>query len=123
MKYIESGCKFIATNEDATLPCPVGELPGAGVMVAAVRTCTGQTPHVIGKPNAEMLFSIIKENSLNADEICVVGDRLETDILVGINAKLKTLLVETGVHKQSDCTAIVPDFVARSIGDLLLHAQ
>jgi 4-nitrophenyl phosphatase len=100
---IRRGAHFIATNADATIPIEGGELwPGAGSIVAAVSTCSGVEPVVIGKPNTYMAGMALKELELDVAEVLCVGDRLETDILFGNRAGMATALLLTGVSKRSD---------------------
>jgi 4-nitrophenyl phosphatase len=98
MYRIHYGARFIATNTDATYPIEGGRLiPGAGSIVAAVRTCAGIDPLVIGKPNTLLVEMILKETGCAPSDALVVGDRYETDIVSGLSAGCDTLLVLTGV--------------------------
>jgi HAD superfamily hydrolase (TIGR01457 family) len=100
---IRRGAHFIATNADATIPIEGGELwPGAGSIVAAIRTCSGVEPVVIGKPNTYMAEIALKKLGLEAGEVLCVGDRLETDILFGNRASMATALILTGVSQRAD---------------------
>jgi len=97
-----SGARFFATNTDSTYPLEGGaEVPGAGSIVAAVRTCLGREPEVFGKPNPYLIDLILQEASLKPADALVIGDRYETDILAGINAACDTLHVLTGVNRSS----------------------
>ncbi|KAK9267449.1 hypothetical protein L1049_009875 [Liquidambar formosana] len=92
------GCLFIATNRDA-----VGhwtdsqEWPGAGCMVAAVCGSTEKEPIVVGKPSTFMMDFLLQKFHISTSKMCMVGDRLDTDILFGQNAGCRTLLVLSGV--------------------------
>jgi HAD superfamily hydrolase (TIGR01457 family) len=89
---------FFATNRDATLPVPSGLLPGAGVMVNALETCTGMGPEItFGKPEPYGLELILKMNHCKPSNAILFGDRLDTDILGGNRANIHTALVLTGV--------------------------
>jgi 4-nitrophenyl phosphatase len=100
---IRRGARFIATNIDATLPVEGGELwPGAGSIVAAVKTCAGVEPLVIGKPNTYMAGMALSRLELPPDQVLCVGDRLDTDILMGARAGMPTALVLTGVSRRED---------------------
>jgi 4-nitrophenyl phosphatase len=100
---IRSGAVFIATNADATLPVEGGELwPGAGSIVAAVRTCSGVDPVVIGKPNTYIGQMALLKLDLPAEQVLCVGDRLETDILMGERLGTETALVLTGVSRREE---------------------
>jgi HAD superfamily hydrolase (TIGR01457 family) len=103
---IRRGAHFIATNADATLPVEGGELwPGAGSLLAAIQTCAGVTPTVIGKPNVYMAEMALEQLGLPAGETLFVGDRLETDIVCGARAGIPTALILTGVSRRDEIEA------------------
>lgn len=100
MTAIRAGARFIATNADATYPMEGDHLiPGAGSIIAALRTCSETEPFVIGKPNPYITHLVLEEAGVSASETLVVGDRMDTDIESGIAAGCQTLLVLTGVAK------------------------
>ena len=102
---LEGHAQFYATNADTTLPVSDGLMPGAGVMVNAVKTCTGRDPvKIFGKPEPHGINLILHENQVSGDEAVIFGDRAETDILAGNRAGIVTALVLTGVYskKMSD---------------------
>jgi 4-nitrophenyl phosphatase len=132
---LEGNAKFYATNADTTFPVATGLLPGAGVMVNAVETCTDQKPvKIFGKPNPEGIQLILKETNLNPSLSVIFGDRLNTDILAGNRAGIKTALVLTGVTKISDVEKLrgnndrspeaeigmIPNIVINSLKDIFL---
>jgi 4-nitrophenyl phosphatase len=98
MASIRAGAHFVATNADSTFPMEGGRLiPGAGTIVRAVETCSGQSPFIVGKPNPFLIEHCIRKAGVSPAETLVVGDRLDTDIASGIAAGTPTLLVLTGV--------------------------
>jgi phosphoglycolate phosphatase len=114
---------FIATNEDATAHCTRDqEWAAGGTMVGALKGCSKRQPIVVGKPSSYLLDYLVKEHSLCADEMCMVGDRLDTDILFGQNNGLKTLLVMSGVTTSetlnSASNSIIPSHTLESLGHL-----
>ena len=122
-KAIIHGADFIATNTDATYPVEDGELlPGAGAVVSFLEFSTGKKPIVIGKPNTYILDIILKELAVKREHVIIVGDRLESDILLGKNAGIKTVLVLSGITKKDDLKKLkkseMPDYVIDSIADL-----
>jgi len=132
---LEGTAKFYATNADTSLPVAGGLLPGAGVMVNAVETCTGQKPvKIFGKPNPEGIQLILKEKNSNPRRSVIFGDRLNTDILAGNRAGINTALVLTGVTKTSEVeklrgdmdrspegeTGLIPNIVINSLKDIFL---
>ncbi len=132
---LEGTAKFYATNADTTFPVAAGLLPGAGVMVNAVETCTNQKPvKIFGKPNPEGIQLIIDDTNMNPSHSVIFGDRLNTDILAGNRAGINTALVLTGVTKASDVeklqgdkdrspeveTGMIPNIVINSLKDIFL---
>jgi 4-nitrophenyl phosphatase len=124
LTYILKGAEFIASNDDPTLPTDNGLLPGAGVMISAITTCTGKKPAVIiGKPNPLAISQILKMENIKPENAVIIGDRFITDISAGINAGIKTIMVLTGAGKSEKELAlnakIKPHLIADSIADLL----
>ncbi|ESW19572.1 hypothetical protein PHAVU_006G136400 [Phaseolus vulgaris] len=118
------GCLFIATNRDAVgHMTALQEWPGAGCMVAAICGSTQKEPVVVGKPSTFMMEFLLKKFNVSCSKMCMVGDRLDTDILFGQNAGCKTLLVLSGVTTQSDLqdpsNNIQPDYYTNKISDML----
>ncbi|CAL1709743.1 unnamed protein product [Somion occarium] len=119
----DPACLFLATNEDSTYPSAEGLLPGAGSIGAPLRFALGRDPISIGKPAGTMLECIKAKHDFDPKRTIMIGDRLNTDIQFGKNGSLATLLVLTGITKESDITGpnaspTVPDYVTKSIGDL-----
>ncbi|KAM1387736.1 hypothetical protein ACFX2I_033699 [Malus domestica] len=118
------GCLFIATNRDAvTHLTDAQEWAGGGSMVGAIRGSTQREPLVVGKPSTFMMDYLANEFGILKSQICMVGDRLDTDILFGQNGGCKTLLVLSGVTTlpvlQSPDNSIQPDFYTNKISDFL----
>ncbi|CAN1301191.1 Phosphoglycolate phosphatase 1B, chloroplastic [Linum perenne] len=118
------GCLFIATNRDAvTHLTDAQEWAGGGSMVGAVLGSTKKEPLVVGKPSTFMMDYLANEFGILKSQICMVGDRLDTDILFGQNGGCKTLLVLSGVTSlsmlQSSSNSIQPDFYTNKISDFL----
>lgn len=126
MQYLtqNSGCRFIATNEDSTYPVGGGQfLPGAGSISAPLRYITRTDPVSIGKPNQAMMDTIKAKHHFDPKKTVMVGDRLDTDIIFGNKGGCSTLLVLTGVAKEVDLRPeanppVLPDFIVNSLGDL-----
>uniref|UniRef100_A0A7S2V044 Phosphoglycolate phosphatase n=1 Tax=Fibrocapsa japonica TaxID=94617 RepID=A0A7S2V044_9STRA len=119
------GCEFIATNLDAvTHLTDAQEWAGNGSMVGAIKGCTGKEPTVVGKPSPLMIDYIVEKYNVERERICVVGDRLDTDVLFGKNNGLQSCLVLTGVTTESKLMSaenkIIPDVYADSINDFFL---
>ncbi|XP_050211922.1 phosphoglycolate phosphatase 2 [Mercurialis annua] len=118
------GCLFIATNRDSVgNMTDLQEWPGAGCMVAAICGSTEQEPIVVGKPSTFMMNFLLQKFDVSTSKMCMVGDRLDTDILFGQNAGCKTLLVLSGVTNQSTLedpkNNIQPDYYTNKVSDFL----
>ncbi|KAJ4836691.1 Phosphoglycolate phosphatase 2 [Turnera subulata] len=118
------GCLFIATNRDAVgHMTDLQEWPGAGCMVAAICGSTEREPIVVGKPSTFMMDFLLQRFEVSTSRMCMVGDRLDTDILFGQNAGCKTLLVLSGVTTQSTLqdpsNKILPDYYTSQVSDIL----
>lgn len=116
---IQRGAKFIACNRDSAFPTPAGLLPGAGAIVNAITTVVGIEPVVLGKPNDYIIKYAVKRLGTDLKETAIVGDRLDTDVLLGKKMGMITVLVMTGVPKGvEEVEQAKPDFVFKDVGDL-----
>jgi 4-nitrophenyl phosphatase len=120
LTFLLNGAVFIATNTDPFLLTREGIKPGAGSLVAALETASGRKAIVTGKPSAFIAELILAQLKLEPHEILVVGDNLQTDILVGLTGGMRTALVLTGASQQADIARlhIRPDYVLPSISEL-----
>ena len=119
----ELGAEFVATNLDAvTHLTDAQKWAGNGSMVGAIRGCTGREPTVVGKPAPLLIDHLVDAFGLERRRICMVGDRLDTDVRFGIENGLRSCLVLSGVTSEaallSDENAIAPDCYADTIADL-----
>ena len=124
LHHLVKGSKFIATNDDPSLPTENLPLPGAGSMVKALETCSGKTPIItIGKPNELMINLIIEKEKIERNKSIIIGDRLRTDVKAGINAKIDTILVKTGLGNEElinkTLNSIRPNYILESVRELL----
>ncbi|XP_030968123.1 phosphoglycolate phosphatase 2 [Quercus lobata] len=118
------GCLFIATNQDAVgHMTDLQEWPGAGCMVAAICGSTQKEPIVVGKPSTFLMDFLQQKFQISCSKMCMVGDRLDTDVLFGKNAGCKTLLVFSGVTSHSTLhdpsNSIEPDYCTNKLSDIL----
>ncbi|WP_415813536.1 HAD-IIA family hydrolase [Mesobacillus thioparans] len=119
---VKLGAKMIATNPDRTCPVEVGDVPDCAGMVGAVEAVTGKKIDVqIGKPSVLTIEAALKILQLKPEECVMIGDRLETDIRMGIEAGMKTALVLSGITTEDDLrsSAWKPDYVLPSVSGLL----
>ncbi|MER3404949.1 MAG: HAD family hydrolase [Chloroflexota bacterium] len=115
------GARFVATNPDRALPVEGGTIPDTAANIAALEATTGRTVEVItGKPHPLMIQAALEPLGLPPEQCLMVGDRLETDVLMGQRAGMWTALVLTGVAVRSDIErlGIRPDFVCASIAEI-----
>ncbi len=91
------GAKFIGVNNDNLWPVEDGYMPGVGAFVAALKAASGRRPYIVGKPNPFMLRLAMEKADVERDKVLMVGDKLDSDVLMGNRAKVKTALVLTGV--------------------------
>jgi NagD protein len=101
IRLVENGSRFIATNPDPTGPSLEGSLPATGSVAALIEKATGVAPYFIGKPNPLMMREALNSLGAHSESTVMVGDRMDTDIVAGIEAGLQTILVLSGVTSQS----------------------
>jgi len=121
MRTLDDGAPFLATNPDRTCPTESGAIPDAAGMIGAVEGVTGREPDaVLGKPSETMVETALATVDADPEECLVVGDRLETDILMGERAGMTTVLVLSGVTDRETLAAsdVQPDHVLESLGDI-----
>lgn len=111
--HIQRGARFVGTNGDVTFPAAEGAWPGAGAILAAIQAATGVTPTIIGKPQRLMFDIAVGKMGSDPAHTAMLGDRLETDILGGQRAGVKTILVTTGIDNEtsSQLKRIYPDAI------------
>lgn len=119
-QQIRAGAEFIGTNPDRTFPSERGIMPGAGSLLAFLEAATGVRPTVIGKPETAMLEQALAHMRAQAATTAMLGDRLETDILAGQRAGMRTILVLSGVTDRAllAATEIKPDLLFRDVAHL-----
>lgn len=120
---IRNGAKFLATNLDATYPDEGGRIrPGAGAIVAAISESANKKPDiVIGKPEKIIMEMIFEEASCTPQETLLVGDRIDTDILLAQRTGCDSALVLSGVTEESHIQDITPTYVLKSVADLVME--
>jgi NagD protein len=123
IRLIQGGARFIATNPDATGPSKEGDLPATGAVAALITRATGREPYFVGKPNPMMFRSALNRIDAHSEHTAMVGDRMDTDIVAGIEAGLVTYLVLTGSTRAADVERFPfrPAHVVDSIADLVVR--
>jgi NagD protein len=102
IRLIAGGARFIATNPDTTGPSPDGPLPATGSVAALISRATDARPYFVGKPNPLMMRSALNALDAHSEETAMIGDRMDTDVVAGLEAGLETILVLTGVTARAD---------------------
>lgn len=118
---IQRGAEFVGTNGDLTFPIEGGYYaPGAGSILAAIEAATGVKPVTVGKPGRVMFDIALQKMGANPKSTAMLGDRLETDILGGQQAGLKTIMVKTGVDNEDTIAqkGVQPDIIFDGIDEL-----
>jgi NagD protein len=102
IRLIASGSRFIATNPDATGPTIHGPLPATGSVAALISRATGIDPYFVGKPNPLMMRSALNAIDAHSETAAMVGDRMDTDVISGLEAGMETILVLSGLTTRED---------------------
>jgi NagD protein len=97
IRLIAAGARFIAANPDVTGPSEEGILPATGAVAALISKATGVEPYFIGKPNPLMMREALRAIDAHSEATVMIGDRMDTDVIAGIEAGMRTTLVLTGV--------------------------
>ena len=124
IRLIVDGARFIATNPDATGPTPDGPLPATGSVAALISRATGVEPYYVGKPNPLMMRSALNAIDAHSENTAMIGDRMDTDVISGLEAGLHTILVLTGVTTLAEAERFpyrasrILDSVAELTGEL-----
>jgi NagD protein len=121
VRLINNGSRFIATNPDATGPSPEGPLPATGAVAALITKATGKDPYIVGKPNPMMFRSAMRKIKAHSESTAMIGDRMDTDIVAGIEAGLHTILVRTGISDDAEIAKYPfrPTEILASVADLV----
>ncbi len=121
IRLIERGARFIATNPDPTGPSPHGSLPATGSVAALISKATGVDPYFVGKPNPLMMRSALRAIGAHSETTVMIGDRMDTDIVAGIEAGLQTVLVLSGITRREAMGRypFQPTRIVESVADLV----
>jgi 5'-nucleotidase len=121
IRLIECGSRFIATNPDATGPSPDGPLPATGSVAALISRATGVDPYYVGKPNPLMMRSALNAIEAHSETAAMVGDRMDTDVVAGLEAGMEAILVLTGISTRETAERFPyrPSRIVDSIADLV----
>ena len=121
VRFIVDGARFICTNPDATGPSKEGPLPATGAVAAMIESASRRKPYVVGKPNPMMFRSALHRIEAHSENTAMIGDRMDTDMVAGMEAGLFTVLVLSGITKRENIDAYPyrPNLVLDSVDDLI----
>src|ERR1700710_2749061 len=121
IRLIEGGARFIATNPDVTGPSRDGSLPATGSIAALISNATGRAPFFVGKPNPLMMRSALNAIDAHSESTVMIGDRMDTDVVAGIEAGLHTILVLSGTTQNPMISRFpyLPARIVESVADLV----
>jgi NagD protein len=120
IRLIIDGARFVATNPDPSGPTAMGIVPACGAVAAMVEKATGVEPFFIGKPNPLMVRTALNYLGVHSEETIIVGDRMDTDIIGGVQNGMDSILVLTGVtkHEQIERYSYIPTYVYDSVAEI-----
>ncbi len=121
IELVLKGAKLIGTNPDITGPTERGIMPATGALIAPIEIATGKKAYFVGKPNPLMLRHGLKKLNCHSEDIAFIGDRMDTDIIAGIESNVDTVLVLSGVTAPEDIDKFPyrPKYIANGVGDLV----
>jgi NagD protein len=121
IRLVDSGARFIATNPDPTGPAPDGPLPATGSVAALISRATNVDPYYVGKPNPLMMRSALNAIEAHSETTAMIGDRMDTDVVSGLEAGLHTILVLSGVAtaEAAERFPYRPSRIVDSVADLV----
>ncbi|BEV71627.1 MULTISPECIES: HAD-IIA family hydrolase [unclassified Paludibacterium] len=120
VRFIDQGAKFIGTNPDMIDPVEGGYEPAAGTLLAAISAATGKKPYIVGKPNSLMMMLATRKLGVHPEEAVMIGDRMDTDIVGGLEAGMWTALVLSGVSTRESVEHFPyqPDYIFNSVAEI-----
>ncbi len=121
IELVNKGAKLIGTNPDTIGPTERGIMPATGSLIAPIEIATGKKAYFVGKPNPLMLRHGLKKLNCHSEDIAFIGDRMDTDIIAGIESNLDTVLVLSGVTAKEDIDKFPyrPMYILNGVGDLI----
>ena len=116
-----NGAKLIGTNPDLTGPTEKGIVPATGSLIAPIELSTGKKAYFIGKPNPFMMRRAVKFLDATSRDTVIIGDRMDTDIIAGVEAEVDTVLVLSGVTRREDVDrfAYTPKYIMSGLAELV----
>ncbi len=121
VRFVFNGAKLIGTNPDMTGPSELGIIPACRALISPIELTTGKVAYYLGKPNPLMMKSGIKILGVDPDDAVIVGDRMDTDIIAGIESEIETVLVLSGVTTPQTLVKFPyrPTYIYNGVGDII----
>lgn len=121
IRLVNAGAKLIGTNYDLTGPTETGIVPACRALLAPIELTTGKQAYYVGKPNPLMMRTGLRMLGVHSDEAAIIGDRMDTDIVAGIESGLDTVLVLSGVTTREDCKNYPyrPRLILNGVGEIV----
>lgn len=122
MRLIMEGAHFLATNPDPSGPSDEGLVPACGAMASLIEKASGKSPFFCGKPNPFMMRSALNHLGVHSENTVMIGDRMDTDIIAGLQSGMETILVLSGVTSTKDIEEFPyrPNRIAASVKDIVI---
>lgn len=123
VRLVLKGARLIGTNPDLTGPTEDGLVPATGALMAPIELATGAKAYYVGKPNPLIMRHALKKLECRREDTVIIGDRMDTDIIAGIESEIETVLVLTGVTRESDLRryAYRPHHILRDLTEWLAN--
>lgn len=120
VKFIQGGAKLIGTNPDQTGPSEQGIVPSTGALISPIEKASGQKAYFVGKPNPLMMRTALRKIECRREDTVIVGDRMDTDIIAGVESEISTILVLSGCTTREEVNAFAyrPDHILDGVGDI-----
>ena len=120
IRLVNAGAKLIGTNPDLTAPSEAGIVPACRALIAPIELATGKSAYFVGKPNPLMMRTGLRMLGVHSENAVMIGDRLDTDIIAGIESGLDTVLVLSGVSTRETCEQYPyrPRFILNGVGEI-----
>jgi NagD protein len=120
VRLVEKGAKLIGTNTDPTAPAEQGIIPACRALISPIEMTTGRNAYYIGKPNPLMMRHALKKLGCQREEAAIIGDRMDTDIIAGLESELDTVLVLSGVTTMENIERFPyrPKYILRDVGEI-----
>ncbi|TVQ25896.1 MAG: HAD family hydrolase [Spirochaetaceae bacterium] len=120
VNLVRNGARLVGTNPDLTGPVEDGITPGTGSLIAPIELCTGAKAYFVGKPNPLMMRQALKQLACRREDTVIIGDRVDTDIIAGIESEIETVLVLSGVTAESELSSYAyrPNYILQGVCDI-----